>query len=228
VNVNNSKHLTPKQRRLRNREEMTAAIVQTARDIMREQGVAALNLNEIARRLGMQTPSLYEYFPNKMALYDQLFLVGVRLSDEGLTGIIERYGATWEGIEALFRSYLEFAQEYPELFQLVFERHVPGFEPSEATMNESWEMLAKVSQYLQTIIQAGLIQAALPMDQVRDLVFALMHGLVAQHMANEPHLPLGAGRYGSLIPLAVQLLRKAWGNDPDTLPSSPVDLGEGT
>jgi AcrR family transcriptional regulator len=226
--VNNSKHLTPKQRRLRNREEMTAAIVQTAQHIMREQGVAALNLNEIARRLGMQTPSLYEYFPNKMALYDQLFLVGVRLSDERLSEVIEHYGATWEGIEALFRNHLEFAQEYPELFQLVFERHIPGFEPSEATMNESWEMLAKVSQYAQTIIQAGLIQADLPTDQVRDLVFALMHGLVAQHMANEPHLPLGAGRYGALIPAAVQLLRKAWGNDNEAPHSSQVNNDEGT
>jgi AcrR family transcriptional regulator len=226
--VNNPKHLTPKQRRLRNREEMTAAIVQTARDIMREQGVAALNLNEIARRLGMQTPSLYEYFPNKMALYDHLFLVGVRLSDERFRGILERYGATWEAIEAMFRSYMEFAQEYPELFQLVFERHVPGFEPSEAAMNESWEMLAAGSRQIQAIMQSGLIQADLPMDQVRDLVIALVHGLVAQHMANEPHLPLGSGRYGSLIPAAVQLLRKAWGNDHDAPPSSQVNKDEGT
>lgn len=226
--MNNSKHLTPKQRRLRNREEMTAAIVQTARDIMREQGVAALNLNEIARRLGMQTPSLYEYFPNKMALYDHLFLVGVRLWDERFRGINERFGATWEWIEAGFRTYMEFAQEYPELFQLVFERHVPGFEPSEATMNESLEMLAEGSRYVQTIMQSGLIQADLPIDQVRDLVIALMHGLVAQHMANEPHLPLGAGRYGALIPAAVQLLRKAWGSDNEAPHSSQIDKDEGT
>ena len=71
--------LSPQQRRLRNREEMIATIVQAARDIMREEGVAALNLNEIARRLGMKPPSLYEYFPNKMALYDHLFLLGTRL-----------------------------------------------------------------------------------------------------------------------------------------------------
>lgn len=42
-------------------------------------GVAALNLNEVARLVGMQMPSLYKYFSNKFALYDTLFQMGVRL-----------------------------------------------------------------------------------------------------------------------------------------------------
>ena len=37
-----------------------------------------------------------------------------------------------------------------------------------------------------------------------------MHGLTALHMANEPHLPLGQGRFGVLIPAAVALFDKAW------------------
>jgi hypothetical protein len=36
-----------------------------------------------------------------------------------------------------------------------------------------------------------------------------MHGLTAQHLANEPHLPVGKGRYGSLIPAAVKLFQAA-------------------
>ena len=65
-------YLSPKQRRQRNREEMVTAILETARDIMRQDGVTALNLNEIARRLGMTTPAIYVYFPSKDALYDAL------------------------------------------------------------------------------------------------------------------------------------------------------------
>ena len=33
----------------------------------------------VARRVRMQAPSLYAYFPSKMALYDALFLMGVRM-----------------------------------------------------------------------------------------------------------------------------------------------------
>lgn len=209
--MDNSKFLSPKQRRARNREEMTNAILQTARDIMREEGVAALNLNEIARRLGMKTPSLYEYFPNKMALYDQLFVVGVRLWAERFKAVYENYGATWESIEAIFRTYMQFALDYPELFQLVFERHVPHFEPSTAAMNESWASLAEANQHVQACIENGVIRSDLSMEQIRDLAIALIHGITTQHIANEPHLAIGEGRYGSLIPVAIEILRKAWG-----------------
>jgi hypothetical protein len=47
-------------------------------------------------------------------------------------------------------------------------------------------------------------------EQVVDLVIAMMHGLTALHMANEPHLPLGQGRFGALIPAALSLLDRAW------------------
>jgi hypothetical protein len=41
----------------------------------------------------------------------------------------------------------------------------------------------------------------------------MMHGLAAMHLANEPHLPMGEGRFGSLIPAAISVFEKAWIND---------------
>jgi len=54
------------------------AILDAARAVMREEGVAALNLHEVARRVGLRPPSLYEYFPGKMALYDAVYRFGIR------------------------------------------------------------------------------------------------------------------------------------------------------
>src|SRR5581483_5764495 len=70
--------LSPRERRERNREEMVAAILETARDVMRAEGVAALTLSEVARRLGVTSAALYRYFPGKAALYDALFRLGIR------------------------------------------------------------------------------------------------------------------------------------------------------
>jgi hypothetical protein len=47
-------------------------------------------------------------------------------------------------------------------------------------------------------------------QQVTDLVIAMMHGLTALHIANEPQLPIGQGRFGSLIDALIPLLDKAW------------------
>ncbi len=59
-------------RRQRNRDLMVQSILETARSIMRDEGVAALTMQELARRLDMRAPSLYHYFAGKMDIYDAL------------------------------------------------------------------------------------------------------------------------------------------------------------
>jgi AcrR family transcriptional regulator len=203
--------LSPQQRRLRNREEMIATIVQAARDIMREEGVAALNLNEIARRLGMKPPSLYEYFPNKMALYDHLFRLGTRLFLEKVAEVQTAENLSiWEQIEQILTVYLQTAIDNPELFKLVYERHVPGFVPSEASMAEAVAGLENTNEHLRRLLSTAEIDVELPVDQMRDILITLMHGISALHLANNPDEPVGKGRFGSLIPIMMEILKKAW------------------
>ncbi len=202
--------LSPKERRRRNRDEMIAGILDAARGVMRRQGVSALNLNEVARQVGIRTQSLYEYFPNKAAIYDALFLMGVRLYREQVERAVQAHGPVADRIRAAFESYMRFAQENPDLYQLVFERPVPGFVPSDASMDESRQLLAMGAEAMAEIVTEGILAPGLPPPQAMDLLIAVMHGLTAQHMANEPHLPVGSGRFGSLVPAAVALFEAAW------------------
>ncbi|HXX78217.1 MAG TPA: hypothetical protein VEI53_06990 [Ktedonobacteraceae bacterium] len=59
-------------------------------------------------------------------------------------------------------------------------------------------------------LEQGNLVLGIPVAQARDLFIAMMHGLTALHMANEPDVPVGQGRYGSLIPAANALFRAAW------------------
>jgi AcrR family transcriptional regulator len=205
--------LTPAQRRERNRREMIDGILQVSRDIMREKGAAALNLNEVARRVGVKTPSLYGYFPNKMAIYDAVFRKGMELfaektaNPEGISG--------WDRFEHGVEAYMGFAVENPELYQILFERPVPGFEPSEESMAVSLASLNRGRTEMAEMLAEIGINPGVPIEKAMDLTIALIHGITAQHMANEPHLPVGEGRYGSLIPQAVALFKAAWGNDSE-------------
>lgn len=202
--------LSPVERRRRNRAEMIDGILAAARETMREQGVAALNLNEVARRVGVKPPSLYEYFAGKAALYDELYRLGLRLYAEHSAAAPIEAGDGWEQLRGAIETYISFAQHYPELWSLVFERPVPGFVPSKQSMEESSALLTSTSRFMEQAIEEGEIIPHVPAEQARDFVLALMHGLAASHMANEPDLPLGSGRFGSLIPLAMQVLEAAW------------------
>jgi AcrR family transcriptional regulator len=205
--------LTPKERQQRNHNEMVMTILNTARDIMREQGVAALNLQEIARRMGMRAPSLYNYFPNKIAIYEALFATGMRLYRERLELLLTQYGATWEGLEQIMEGNLYFALENPELYQLLFERPVPGFVPSSEGIDEANKLLETGQRLATEGIASGAFQPHVSAEVMMDLFISVTHGFTSQHLANEPHLPLGSGRFGSLIPLIMDILRKAWGQD---------------
>jgi AcrR family transcriptional regulator len=202
--------LSPKERRQRNRDEMITAILDAARAVMREEGVAALNLQEIARRVGMRAPSLYTYFPSKIAIYEALYVRGIRIFRERVERDIQAYGVSWAAIRAALTNYMSFAQEFPELYQLVFERPVPGFTPSQEGLDEGRRLIESSYRAMAQLVESGLIVPGTSPEQANDLFVAIMHGLTALHIANEPQLPVGSGRFGSLIPVAEALLRAAW------------------
>jgi AcrR family transcriptional regulator len=202
--------LSPAQRRQRNRQEMIQAILEAARAVMREEGVAALNLHEVARRVQLRTPSLYTYFPGKMALYDALYQLGLRLYTERSQQLDHYPTSYWERYRAALVNYMAFAQEYPELYQLVFEHPVPGFVPSEQSQEVGRRLLARTDDILRKAIDSGAIASTIPLSQARDLTLAMQHGLAALHVANEPGLPIGSGRFGSLIDVVVELFQRAW------------------
>src|SRR3954449_10517322 len=63
-------------RRAERREATKAEILDAAWEMVRAEGLAALSLRDLARRVGMQAPSLYSYFDSKHAIYDAMFLQG--------------------------------------------------------------------------------------------------------------------------------------------------------
>jgi AcrR family transcriptional regulator len=202
---------TPRQRRQHNREAMIAAILQAGREIMRENGAAGLTMNELARRVGMRPPSLYNYFSGLMDVYDALFRLGFALWGEYLEEYIQD-ARTWQDqIRLAMEAYMTFAMQNPELYQLCFERPVPRFVPSEESLRVSFGNLEEV--YARVAALQDAVQTDLRPQQMADLVIAISHGLTALHMANEPELPVGQGRFGALIPAVLTVLSKAWSKE---------------
>jgi AcrR family transcriptional regulator len=191
------------------RDAMVARILDTAREIMRAEGVAALSMQELARRLDMRAPSLYHYFSSKMDIYDALFRFGFLLFGKYITETVDDEQTWQEELSRTIETYMQFALENPDLYQLCFERPVPGFVPSDESMQISSGLLQQGYERVATLLP--LMDTELTEQQVVDLMIAIMHGITALHLANEPHLPVGQGRFGSLIPVVMSVLDKAWG-----------------
>ena len=197
-------------RREQVRQETIEKILSIAREEMQANGVAALSLGVIAKRLGMRTPSLYTYFDSKNDIYDELFRRGFLEFGRCMDERPNQNGTLQENLESALRTYMQFAQENQDLYQLMFQRPVPGFVPSEESMAVSLARLDSMRGQFMLMLEHEEISLDIPYEEARDLYIAFQHGLTELHLANNPELPVGQGRFGKLIPQAVQMVLDAW------------------
>ncbi|ORV09261.1 TetR/AcrR family transcriptional regulator [Mycobacterium celatum] len=164
-------------------------IIDAAWEVARERGLAGLTLGDVAARVGMRVPSLYTYFASKNAIYDAMFAQG---NEEFLEFIKLRTAELPHGardrLRAGFRIFFDFCTSDPVRYLLLFQRTIPGFEPSEASYAKAIEVLE--------IFGTNLASAGLALDQAdEDLLTAVSSGLVDQQIANDP----GGDRWGRLV-----------------------------
>jgi AcrR family transcriptional regulator len=174
-----------------------AEIVAAAWQLAREVGVAGLTLKELARRVGMQAPSLYQYFPSKHAIYDAMFADGYRQLTSHLQAVAARSDPR-EALRQVGHAFLQFAVDDQARYQLLFTRAVPGFEPSPESYAVSIESLEQARQRL---VAAGLTQ-----PRQLDLWTALLSGLASQQLANDP----GGDRWTRLADEAIDMYLRTY------------------
>jgi AcrR family transcriptional regulator len=197
-------------RRARRRQETIDEILGIAIDVMSEDGVNGLSLAEVARRLGVQPPSLYKYFDSLMAVYDTLFRRGqvehLQVMRQAMDDAGPGLDALTAGLEASGRWLLE----NRAVAQLLFWRPVPAFEPSPEALAPSIEMVAMQRRALSDAVAAGQLGPDADSDEAVNLVSTLIAGVLSQTMANEPGAQWGQGRFTPTFPKLMELLPAAY------------------
>ncbi len=193
-------------RRRRRRNETVEEILAVAIGVMTEEGAATLSLAEVARRMGIQPPSLYQYFPSKMAIYDALFESGMRQA----LAVIDKYRVDLAedplgAIAAAQEAQLAWVAANPMLAQLMYWRPVPGFEPSARAYQPAVLQLEVVRTALRAAVNAGQLAPAAASEDGVALYTVLISGVISQHLSNEPSAPMGRGRFTQLAPTALDM-----------------------
>jgi AcrR family transcriptional regulator len=183
---------TTRNRRQERRDATRAEIVEAAWEMCREGGLASLSLRDLARRIGMSAPSLYSYFDSKHAIYDAMFAEGAQAHldlkiSEGATGDAR------EDLKQGARMFVEFCAEDPVRYQLLFQRTIPGFEPSPETFEIAVQTLETARR--------NLAERGITDPRALDLFTAIVSGLADQQIANDP----GGDRWIRLVDDAMDM-----------------------
>ena len=175
-------------RRARTRDD----ILEAAWALCREEGLAGLSLRDLAGRVGMRAPSLYSYFDSKDAIYDAMFAQGQGQLQEAFAFLPDT-DVTREDFRAGAHVWFTFCTEDPVRYQLLFQRILPGFEPSEASYALAVEHLDHLQRRMASL---GIVD-----PKHLDLWTAVLTGLVDQQLSNDP----GGDRWARLLDEAVDL-----------------------
>lgn len=170
-----------------------AEILAAAWEQVRTSGLAALSLRDLARTVGMQPPSLYSYFDSKNAIYDAMYAQGAQQFVDAQKAALPAPDDPLESLKAVLHFFVTFCAADFARYQLLFQRTIPGFEPSPESFKISEDNLAELG--------ALLARCGVSDPEKLDLFTALGTGLADQQLSNDP----GGDRWIRLIDDAVEM-----------------------
>jgi AcrR family transcriptional regulator len=106
-------------RKERQKEELRAKILEVSRQIVVNEGIAALTIRRVAKEVEYSPGALYLYFANREAIVAELGKQGLGLL-LGYLRTSEKIADPSARLKALAKDYIRFAAENPETYQLVF------------------------------------------------------------------------------------------------------------
>jgi AcrR family transcriptional regulator len=164
--------------RLRHRREAKrASILAEAWALAHRDGLAAISLRDLADAVGLRQPSLYVYFVSKLDMYDAMFADAYRQLLEAIGR--RRYPREPPAaLTAFVKACVQFSSDDVVRHQLLFQRTIPGFEPSP----ESYRLALEFYAAGRGFAEAAGVQTQAEMD----VLTALVSGLAHQQVANDP------------------------------------------
>jgi AcrR family transcriptional regulator len=180
-------------RRTLRREAKWSHIVEEAWALARRDGLAAISLRNLAERVGLRQPSLYAYFDSKLDLYDAMFADGNRQLLEFIANHEQVGGDPRRTLADFVGVLVRFSSEDVVRHQLLFQRTIPGFEPSAASY--------EIALQFYDMARSRLAAAGAWEQEEFDLFSAIVSGLAHQQVANDP----GGDRWVSQAERAVEM-----------------------
>lgn len=181
----------PEESRAYHHGDLKNALVRAGLDLLIEQGVAALNLREVARRAGVSHAAPYRHFVDKEALLAAIAEDGFRQLEQTVAAAAASHNQMIDAFCAVGAAYVRFALEQPEVFRLMFSDIV-----GDRSLHPSLYLAAKASFHLLLGLivegqQRGDFIAGNP-EALTASVWAMVHGLATLLVENQ----IGPGAQG--------------------------------
>lgn len=157
--------------------DLRRCLLDAAMAVIRADGIDGLSMRKLADRVGVSRTAPYHHFADKhellCALAEEGFQKHVRrqaLADESL--------AVSERLNRFVRSYIQFAMQNPEYYDLMFGRDIwKSGKPTESLKCEAYGSFRSYARMISSWQQSGLLPADMESVRFAQVSWSMLHGL---------------------------------------------------
>ncbi|TMR10339.1 TetR/AcrR family transcriptional regulator [Nonomuraea turkmeniaca] len=162
-------------------DELRSRLLDVAVNLLETDGPDSLTMRRIAAEAGCTTTVIYTMFGNREGLAEALYLEGFERFRRLLEAVPARRNPL-EHLHALGLAYRQACLAEPGYYSLMFERAIPGFEPSERARTLARAALNILDRVIADCISAGYLVPTQP-RKIADALWAAAHGAISLERA---------------------------------------------
>lgn len=185
--------------------DLKRSLIDAGLDLVREVGIEAISLRQLAERVGVSTPALYHHFRNKEALLGQLGEAAIDAFDEAMASAIHQPMGE-DALSAFVLGYVRFARDEPALYELLFGRRIWSSTEAADFQRKARHSFRIQSERLLQLQQLGVLPAHANPLRLAQVAWATLHGLCCMY---NDGLAFTADAIEDIARHAIALLRQA-------------------
>ncbi|HET9279355.1 MAG TPA: TetR/AcrR family transcriptional regulator [Flavitalea sp.] len=175
------------ERKLRQKEEVRAAILDTAWQLVKKEGWQQLSIRKIADAIEYSVPVIYDHFENKEAILFEIGKQGFQLLSKKMQQAKDKHTDPAEQLKAMADAYWNFAFKNKEYYQLMFGLGMPCCEV-EKNMPEKTYFRNLVMGSIDEIIKKNKVPAKNACLKYHTF-WSVIHGLISMKMMRGSDAP---------------------------------------
>lgn len=164
----------------RNHDDTSRALLAAAHRLLADDGPEALTVRRIANEAGMSTMNVYSRFGGKDGVIDELYSDGYERLIATLKAV-PTTGKVGDDMMHMAHAYRDFARSNPTYYGIMFRSTIPGFEPTQDSIDLALTSLYYFVERVKQGQEAGAIISTDGYDptEIAAGLWATCHGIVS-------------------------------------------------
>ena len=160
--------------------DLGETLLLAATEILRDSGVEGLSMRKLADKVGVSRTAPYHHFKDKNALLCAIAEAGFKQQWQSVEAIIHSHSEKAEqaNFEKYVVTYIEFADQHPETYDLMFGRDIwKSGTPTESLLEISKASFRQWLSWVEELQSQGVLTDVSSALRVGQTTWATLHGL---------------------------------------------------